>query len=220
MNPTAHAIAEEMRKLQGFWKQIVYERDGVSEPPDERGWEPIVAIVGDTFVVTLADGSTPISGKFRLDPTTDPKTIDWLDEVGEDAGKTIPAIYSLQGDRFTFCAAYEGGSGRGNSEPGPATSFARVSAVRPRPPRRMAVRPTYEHRRPAIIGNARRPHGVSGRGVRDRDRRATDRRVHRGRVVGASRSGATLSALPRRLPSPRRGPGSKRLAPARPAAVP
>ena len=109
MNPTAHAIAEEMRKLQGVWKQIVYERDGVSEPPDERGWEPIVAIVGDTFVVTLADGSTPISGKFRLDPTTDPKTIDWLDEVGEDAGKTIPAIYSLQGDRFTFCAAYEGG---------------------------------------------------------------------------------------------------------------
>src|SRR6266542_3394396 len=59
-------------------------------------------------VVTLADGSTPIRGTYRLDPTKSPKTVDWLDSVGEDAGKTIPAIYSLNGDRFTFCAAYTG----------------------------------------------------------------------------------------------------------------
>jgi uncharacterized protein (TIGR03067 family) len=108
MNHAAAAVIEEVKKLQGTWKQIVYERDGVSEPTDEQGWEPTVTIVGDTFVVTLADGSTPISGKFRLDPTADPKTIDWLDEVGEDAGKTIQAIYSLEGDRFAFCAAYPG----------------------------------------------------------------------------------------------------------------
>ena len=109
MNQPAHAIAEEMGKLQGVWKQIAYERDGVSEPADEQGWEPTVAIVGDTFLVTLADGSTPIGGTYRLDPTRDPKTIDWLDAIGEDAGKTIPGIYSLEGDRFTFCAAYAGG---------------------------------------------------------------------------------------------------------------
>ena len=108
MNQAADAVAEEMRKLQGVWKQIAYERDGVSEPLDEQGWEPTTTIVGDTFVVTLADGSTPISGRYRLDPTADPKTIDWLDEVGEDAGKTILAIYFLDGDRFTFCAAYPG----------------------------------------------------------------------------------------------------------------
>ena len=103
------AVAEEMSKLQGTWKQIVYERDGVREPPDEQGWEPTVAIVGDRFVVTLADGSTPIRGRYRLDPSADPKRIDWLDEVGEDAGKTIPAIYFLEGDRFVFCAAYTQG---------------------------------------------------------------------------------------------------------------
>ena len=102
------AIAEEMKKLQGTWKQIAYERDGVTEPLDEQGWEPRVTFTGDTFVVTLADGSIPIKGTYKLDPTRDPKTIDWNDTIGEDAGKTLLAIYSLEGDRLVFCAAYPG----------------------------------------------------------------------------------------------------------------
>jgi uncharacterized protein (TIGR03067 family) len=102
------AIEEEMRTLQGTWKQIAYERDGVTEPLDEEGWEPRVTFRGDTFVVTLADGSIPINGTYRLDPTRDPKTIDWQDATGEDAGKTLLAIYSLEGDRLVFCAACPG----------------------------------------------------------------------------------------------------------------
>ena len=101
-------MMEEMERLQGTWRQIAYERDGVTEPLDEQGWEPRVTFTGDTFVVRLADGSTPIRGTFKLDPTRDPKAIDWTDTFGEDAGKTFLAIYSLEGDRFTFCAAYPG----------------------------------------------------------------------------------------------------------------
>jgi uncharacterized protein (TIGR03067 family) len=97
-----------MERLQGTWRQIAYERDGVVDPPDERGWEPRVTFTGDTFVVTLADGSTPIRGTFKLDPARAPKAIDWSDTAGEDAGKTLLAVYSLDGDRFTFCAAYPG----------------------------------------------------------------------------------------------------------------
>ena len=102
------AITEEMKKFQGTWKQIAYERDGMTEPLDEQGWEPRVTFVGDTFVVTLADGSIPIKGTYKLDPTRDPKTVDWMDSIGEDAGKTLLAIYSLEGDRLVFCAAYPG----------------------------------------------------------------------------------------------------------------
>ena len=61
-----------------------------------------------SFVVTLADGSIPIRGTYKLDPTRDPKTVDWTDTIGEDAGKTLLAIYSLEGDRLVFCAAYPG----------------------------------------------------------------------------------------------------------------
>jgi hypothetical protein len=46
-------------EFQGTWKQIAHERDGVKEPLDEQGWEPRVTFAGDTFIVTLADGSTP-----------------------------------------------------------------------------------------------------------------------------------------------------------------
>jgi uncharacterized protein (TIGR03067 family) len=102
------AITEELKRLQGTWKQIAYERDGVTEPLDERGWDPRVTFTGDVFVVTLADGSIPIKGTFRLDPTREPKTIDWMDTIGEDAGKTLLAIYSLEGDQLVFCAAYPG----------------------------------------------------------------------------------------------------------------
>jgi uncharacterized protein (TIGR03067 family) len=102
------AITEEIKRFQGTWKQLAYERDGVTEPLDEQGWEPRVTFTGDTFVVTLADGSIPIKGTYKLDPTRDPKTVDWTDTIGEDAGKTLLAIYSLEGDRLVFCAAYPG----------------------------------------------------------------------------------------------------------------
>lgn len=99
---------QDIERLQGTWKQIAYEKDGVTEPTDEQGWEPMVTFTGNTFVVTLADGSIAIKGTFKLDPTREPKIIDWTDTFGEDAGKTFPAIYSLDGDRLVFCAADEG----------------------------------------------------------------------------------------------------------------
>ena len=102
------AIAEEMEKFQGTWRQIAHERGGVADPPDEQGWEPRVTFTGDTFVVTLTDGSTAIKGTFKLDPTRQPKAVDWTDTFGPDAGKTFLAIYSLDGDRLVFCAAAEG----------------------------------------------------------------------------------------------------------------
>ena len=98
----------DVELFQGTWKQIAYERDGVKEPPDELGWEPRVTFSGNTFVVTLADGSVPIKGAFKLDSTQQPKSMDLTDTFGADAGKTFLAIYSLEGDRLVFCAADEG----------------------------------------------------------------------------------------------------------------
>jgi uncharacterized protein (TIGR03067 family) len=106
--PFPDAITVEMKKFQGTWKQIAYERDGVTEPADEQDWEPRVTFMGDEFVVTLADGNIPIKGTYKLDPTREPKTVDWTDSSGKDTGKTLLAIYSLEGDRFVFCAASPG----------------------------------------------------------------------------------------------------------------
>jgi uncharacterized protein (TIGR03067 family) len=105
------AVAEEMARFQGTWRQIAHERDGVTDPPEECGWEPRVTFSGDTFVVTLADGSTPIKGTYKVDPTRQPKALDLTDTFGADAGKTFLAIYAFEGDRFIFCAA-DAGQGR------------------------------------------------------------------------------------------------------------
>jgi uncharacterized protein (TIGR03067 family) len=98
----------DFEKLQGTWKQIAYERDGVKELPDEQGWHPRVTFTGNEFVVTLADGRVPIKGIFKIDPTCRPKAMDLTDTFGADAGKTFLAIYSLDGDQLVFCAADAG----------------------------------------------------------------------------------------------------------------
>ena len=101
-------MVEDMKKLQGCWKQLVYEKDGLKNPLDEVGWDPRTTFTDDTFIVTLSDGSIVIKGTYKLDPTREPKAVDWSDQFGADAGKTFPAIYSLEGDRLVFCVADEG----------------------------------------------------------------------------------------------------------------
>ena len=106
---TGISLEREIAKFQGNWKQIGYERDGVREPiDDEKDWEPHTTFNGNLFVVEIADGSIPIRGSFKLDPTRDPKAIDYTDTHGADAGKTFLAIYSLDGNKLIFCAASEG----------------------------------------------------------------------------------------------------------------
>jgi uncharacterized protein (TIGR03067 family) len=71
------SIMEEMQKFQGTWKQIACEKDGVTEALDEFGSEPRTIFTGDTFVVTLADGSIAIKGTFKLDPFQEPRAVDF-----------------------------------------------------------------------------------------------------------------------------------------------
>ena len=102
-------MKDEIAKFQGTWKQIAYERDGVVEPLDEeRDWQPRTTFRGNTFVVTIADGTVVIEGTFVLDASKEPKTIDYTDTFGDDAGKTFPAIYYFEGDKLVFCAATAG----------------------------------------------------------------------------------------------------------------
>ena len=101
-------IEKELQKFRGVWKQVAYKRDGVKEPLDEQGWDPTTTFTDREFVVTLADGSVPIRGPIESIPRRTRAPSTWTDAIGEDAGKTLPAIYSFQDDRFTFCAAYPG----------------------------------------------------------------------------------------------------------------
>lgn len=95
--------------LQGDWEQVGLEADGIVDPPDEHGAPGALTLIrGNHFSVRTPAGDVLLEGSFELDATTDPKSITWIDSIGADAGKHLPAIYTLANDRFVFIAADEG----------------------------------------------------------------------------------------------------------------
>ncbi len=99
----------DLQALQGSWEQIDLEDSGVSNPPDEHGAPgALTTIEGNRFRVVTPDGSLLLAGSFTLDASTTPKSITWIDSMGADEGKQLPASYKLEGDHFVFIAADEG----------------------------------------------------------------------------------------------------------------
>ncbi|AZF05327.1 TIGR03067 domain-containing protein [Pseudomonas sp. R5-89-07] len=99
----------DYQALQGAWEQTALEDSGVFNPADAHSAPgAITTISGDTFEVVTVEGELLLAGRFVLDATTTPKSIIWVDAIGEDAGKSLPASYRLEGDHFVFIAADEG----------------------------------------------------------------------------------------------------------------
>jgi len=96
----------DLDAIQGVWKQVAVSGGGDG---DEFGGPGIQAIVsGNRFDVRAQDGALLLEGSFKLDSSKLPRQIDWTDDIGADAGKTLPAIYTLDADRFVFVAADPG----------------------------------------------------------------------------------------------------------------
>ncbi|EIK73748.1 TIGR03067 family protein [Pseudomonas synxantha BG33R] len=99
----------DLRGLQGTWEQTALEDSGILNPADAHSAPgAITTITGDCFEVTTVNGDRLLAGRFFLDASTTPKSITWIDAIGDDAGKQLPASYRLDGDDFVFIAADEG----------------------------------------------------------------------------------------------------------------
>jgi uncharacterized protein (TIGR03067 family) len=95
----------DLAALQGVWEQVGLEVDGVINPPDELS--PPGALTnfhGNRFAVHAGDGALLLEGNFTLDASVTPKRVDWMDAIGPDRGRILPAIYELDGDHFRFIA--------------------------------------------------------------------------------------------------------------------
>jgi uncharacterized protein (TIGR03067 family) len=96
----------DLEALQGQWEQVSLEVDGVTNPPDDLSPPGgVTAFSGNRFTVHAVNGQLLLEGTFTLDASASPKRVDWIDAIGPDAGKPLPAIYLLEGDRFVFVAA-------------------------------------------------------------------------------------------------------------------
>lgn len=98
----------DFQALQGTWEQTSLEDSGVLNPVDAHSAPgALTTITGDRFEVTTVNAEVLLAGRFFLDSSTVPKSITWVDAIGEDAGKLLPASYRLEGDEFVFIAADE-----------------------------------------------------------------------------------------------------------------
>ncbi|ETK21038.1 TIGR03067 domain-containing protein [Pseudomonas sp. FH1] len=98
----------DVQALQGAWEQTSLEDSGVLNPVDAHSAPgAITTITGDRFEVKTVSGEVLLAGRFYLDSTAVPKRITWIDSIGDDAGKHLPASYRLEANEFVFIAADE-----------------------------------------------------------------------------------------------------------------
>jgi uncharacterized protein (TIGR03067 family) len=104
-----HANEHDLAALQGAWLQVAFEEHGIVDAPDDVGAQgAITTFTGHHFAVHTVEGVLLLEGTFTLDASMTPKAITWVDAIGPDAGKPLPASYVLEGDHFRFIAADEG----------------------------------------------------------------------------------------------------------------
>lgn len=100
----AEAIQAEHKRFEGTWKFVSMEIAGKVIPE---------ADMKDSRLVFEADrfrslGREEAPGRYAIDPTARPKTIDIAVEVGPGRTMKILGIYELEGDTYRICSAMPG----------------------------------------------------------------------------------------------------------------
>jgi uncharacterized protein (TIGR03067 family) len=98
--------AADLKALVGKWKVEKAELGGQDARLllQELKFE---ITAGGKYVAELAGQKD--EGTFTVDPSKSPKTMDITGTTGPNKGKTIPAIYQLEGDTLTIAYELDGG---------------------------------------------------------------------------------------------------------------
>jgi uncharacterized protein (TIGR03067 family) len=102
------ADKKDKEKLQGTWTAVSGERQGKDDPETK---EHALVFEGGKFSIKKGD-RVIFAGTFKINASKSPKTMDMEITEGQEKakGKPAQAIYALDGDELTWCAA-EPGSG-------------------------------------------------------------------------------------------------------------
>jgi uncharacterized protein (TIGR03067 family) len=92
--------ADDGKLLQGTWLPTAAELG--EKPLDEETVKSIKLVIdGDKYTVTV--GKAIDKGSTKIDPAAKPKTLDIMGTDGPNKGKTLLAIYELDGDTLRIC---------------------------------------------------------------------------------------------------------------------
>lgn len=118
--PSKEEIAKDLDKLQGNWVVGSLVIGGKEVPADSLK-ELRAIIKGDTYTLKVKDQVVE-EGKFSIDPSKKPKTMDSTATVGPDKGKKTVAIYVIEGDTLKMCSSPAGNDKRPAEFASPAGS--------------------------------------------------------------------------------------------------
>jgi uncharacterized protein (TIGR03067 family) len=100
------AVNAEMAALQGEWSMAMGERGG-QKLPDAVVSTGRRVVKGNDLTVTIG-GQTFMKATFTVNPSKQPKTIDYTVTDGPDKGKKQLGIYELKGDTTRSCFSIPG----------------------------------------------------------------------------------------------------------------
>lgn len=91
--------------LDGIWVPIEAETEGAKLPAALLQGTRLT-IQGDSYAALIT--GQPDRGTFSIDPSKSPMAMDITGVEGPNAGRTIPAVYEIEGDRLRICYALGG----------------------------------------------------------------------------------------------------------------
>ena len=102
----SEAAKRDLARLQGEWSMVSGSADGQPMPDEMRAQMKRVC-KGDETTTTLGT-RVFLKAKITLDPSKQPRTIDYQMTDGPTKGKTQLGIYEVDGDTFRSCFAKPG----------------------------------------------------------------------------------------------------------------
>src|SRR5215471_17812360 len=91
--------SEDAKHIQGTWALVKAELGGQLMKDDV--WTKITLKLNSGKYELTAENTD--KGTYTIDPSAKPKTLDITGTEGPNVGKTIPAIYELDGDTLRVC---------------------------------------------------------------------------------------------------------------------
>jgi len=100
------ALKKDMDKLEGEFAMVSGEADGQAMP--ENFLKNSKRVAKDGITTVMIGDMLLMKAKFTIDPSKNPKTIDYMMLEGFTKGKTQLGIYEITGDTVRFCFAAAG----------------------------------------------------------------------------------------------------------------
>lgn len=91
--------SDDLKLLQGDWIIVDAQRDGVPYPAEIGG---TTTFAGHRVTAKTTDGVVA-TYDIKIDPSKDPKTIDWTLQQGDER-QTLFGLYRIEGDTLINCS--------------------------------------------------------------------------------------------------------------------